>query len=164
MFPEMIRAVREIRPEVILIENVKGLLRKSFSTYLEYILLQITYPETVLPNPEFEDIGNMIPNHEYRPGARVYPGHTGSLLDEPAKTLKAGDHGVPGGENMLVRLDGSVLYDPGSGRYNQKRSLWDVIHPGRSWALKLQDRKDRCKKYLQKSNSSSISKLYAFKE
>jgi DNA (cytosine-5)-methyltransferase 1 len=24
--------------------------------------------------------------------------------------LKAGDHGVPGGENMLVRLDGSVRY------------------------------------------------------
>jgi site-specific DNA-cytosine methylase len=27
MFPEMIQAVREIRPKVVLIENVKGLLR-----------------------------------------------------------------------------------------------------------------------------------------
>lgn len=27
---------------------------------------------------------------------------------QPAKTLKAGDHGVPGGENMLVRPDGTV--------------------------------------------------------
>jgi DNA (cytosine-5)-methyltransferase 1 len=44
------------------------------------------------------------------PGARTYIGHTGSPLDEPAKTLKAGDHGVPGGENMLANPDGSVRY------------------------------------------------------
>lgn len=44
------------------------------------------------------------------PGARQYVGHTGSALDEPAKTLKAGDHGVPGGENMLAGPDGSVRY------------------------------------------------------
>jgi len=49
-------------------------------------------------------------NHRLQLGARQYPGHTGSPLDAPAKTLKAGDHGVPGGENMLVRLDGSVRY------------------------------------------------------
>jgi DNA (cytosine-5)-methyltransferase 1 len=42
--------------------------------------------------------------------ARAYPGHTGSPLDEPAKTLKAGVHGVPGGENMLARPDGTVRY------------------------------------------------------
>ena len=40
----------------------------------------------------------------------MYAGHTGSPLDEPAKALKAGDHGVPGGENMMVRDDGSVRY------------------------------------------------------
>ena len=49
-------------------------------------------------------------NHIFNPGARQYKGHTGSPLDEPAKTLKAGDHGVPGGENMLTRVDGSVRY------------------------------------------------------
>lgn len=49
-------------------------------------------------------------NHVAQPGARVYPGHTGSPLDLPAKALKAGDHGVPGGENMMVRDDGSVRY------------------------------------------------------
>jgi DNA (cytosine-5)-methyltransferase 1 len=43
-------------------------------------------------------------------GARIYVGHTGSPLDEPAKTLKAGVHGVPGGENMLALPDGSVRY------------------------------------------------------
>lgn len=49
-------------------------------------------------------------NHVFQPGARVYPGHTGSPLDLPAKALKAGDHGVPGGENMMVKDDGTVRY------------------------------------------------------
>lgn len=62
-----------------------------------------------LPDPESR-LARNIPNHRLQPGARVYPGHTGSPLDLPAKTLKAGDHGVPGGENMLVRNDGSVRY------------------------------------------------------
>lgn len=50
------------------------------------------------------------PNHFINPGARAYHGHTGSPLDEPAKTLKAGDHGVPGGENTLILPDGSIRY------------------------------------------------------
>lgn len=49
-------------------------------------------------------------NHVFQDGARVYAGHTGSPLDQPAKALKAGDHGVPGGENMMVRDDGTVRY------------------------------------------------------
>lgn len=49
-------------------------------------------------------------NHTFQSGAKVYPGHTGSPLDQPAKALKAGDHGVPGGENMMVRDDGTVRY------------------------------------------------------
>jgi DNA (cytosine-5)-methyltransferase 1 len=49
-------------------------------------------------------------NHVFVDGARPYPGHTGSHIDEPAKTLKAGNHGVPGGENMLLNYDGSVRY------------------------------------------------------
>lgn len=51
-----------------------------------------------------------VPNHVMQTGARTYPGHTGSPLDAPAKTLKAGDHGVPGGENMLRYPDGRVRY------------------------------------------------------
>lgn len=49
-------------------------------------------------------------NNELREGARTYPGHTGSRLDWPSKALKAGVHGVPGGENMVVLDDGSVRY------------------------------------------------------
>lgn len=239
MFPEAVRAVRELRPRAFIFENVKGLLRESFAGYFEYILLQMTHPSfsrregeswrdhrkrlelhhtsrrarpeynvvfrvlnaanfgvpqrrervfmvgfrsdlgvqwsfpdgsysedtllrskwvtgeywdrhkvskrerpelskklaarverlrgdylfdasklpwlTVrdvisdLPDPEKKP-RNGILNHVFNPGARSYPGHTGSALDEPAKTLKAGDHGVPGGENMLARVDGSVRY------------------------------------------------------
>jgi DNA (cytosine-5)-methyltransferase 1 len=42
--------------------------------------------------------------------AKTYPGHTGSNIDEPSKTIKAGDHGVPGGENMIVFPDGETRY------------------------------------------------------
>jgi DNA (cytosine-5)-methyltransferase 1 len=236
MFPEAIRAVREVRPRAFIFENVKGLNRSAFGNYLEYIRLQMEHPEIVArPNEDWsnhlsrlerhhigdrrldlhyrvilrvlnaanygvpqrrervlfvgfrDDIGAEfsfpdethsrhalfreqvsgdywnrhgiakrnqvtvpVPNdhsgipeesdvifpwltvrdaicdlpdpesdqldaaawfdHRFQPGARSYPGHTGSPLDEPAKTLKAGVHGVPGGENMLVRADGSVRY------------------------------------------------------
>jgi DNA (cytosine-5)-methyltransferase 1 len=238
LFPEVVRALREIQPKAILIENVKGLLRASFAKYFEYILLQVTYPELAsrgnedwkdhlsrlerhhtkgkqaglsyqvvfrrfnaadfgvpqrrervfivgfrgdiaakwsFPKPthsqdalfftqwgsgeywerhkiakrdrpeppsnykeklsriqgrlfDFEtlpwltardaisdlpdprEVDDTVPNHKFNPGAKVYGGHTGSPLDEPAKTLKAGDHGVPGGENMLVYLNGNVRY------------------------------------------------------
>ncbi len=239
MFPEMVRAIRELRPKAIIVENVKGLMRQAFARYFEYIILQISYPEvslkrdeawtdhlsrlkrhhvhgqrdglfyrvvfrmlnaadygvpqkrervfivgfrqdleaewsfpkathsldallwdqwvtgeywdrhkvpkeerpslppklegrisrlrTLFPSTEFpwttvrdaisdlpdpEDfiLAAQIPNHKFNPGARSYHGHTGSPLDSPGKTLKAGDHGVPGGENMLTRPDGSVRY------------------------------------------------------
>lgn len=236
LFPEVFRAVRETLPQAVIIENVKGLLRKSFEPYLEYIELQLSFPQmprkegesweshkqrlkallsvqgyendsyvvtkqllnaadyglpqkrervfiialrrdldveweplspthsedsllyskwvsgdywtehgiepsdpprksrrrleqislwggapeerwlTVrdtlrdLPEPIFGEEHPDVSNHIGNPGARIYPGHTGSPMDEPAKTLKAGDHGVPGGENMLRRRDGSVRY------------------------------------------------------
>jgi DNA (cytosine-5)-methyltransferase 1 len=234
MFPEAIRAVREIRPKAFMFENVRGLSREKFSTYIEYIQLQLTYPSltrrqvekwqdhlvrleqhhsgTGGQRPEYKvipprilnaaDYGvpqqreriffigfrsdiearwsfpeqthskellryskwvtgeywrtrNLLPtqlapsdkviaelkrnradshdqpwvtlrdaisdmsdprlpsnflNHHYQPGAKPYPGHTGSLLDEPSKTLKAGAHGVPGGENMIAFPDGTYRY------------------------------------------------------
>ncbi|MBR6888116.1 MAG: DNA cytosine methyltransferase [Selenomonadaceae bacterium] len=49
-------------------------------------------------------------NNELRSGAKVYKGHSGSSLDMPSKAIKAGVHGVPGGENMLIEDDGRVRY------------------------------------------------------
>jgi hypothetical protein len=34
-------------------------------------------------------------------------------------------------------LHGFGNHDPGSGRYNQRRSRWDILHPGRSWASRM---------------------------
>jgi DNA (cytosine-5)-methyltransferase 1 len=62
-----------------------------------------------LPDPVRESSGK-FENHVHNPGARSYPGHTGSPMDEPAKTLKAGVHGVPGGENTLAYSNGQVRY------------------------------------------------------
>lgn len=35
-----------------------------------------------------------------------------------------------------MALDGFGNHDPGKGRYEQAKSDWDVIHPGRQWAEK----------------------------
>jgi len=54
---------------------------------------------------------------------------------------------IPLGEQLLIErfsplwnrlLDGFGNHDPGSGRYNQQRSPWDTVHPGRPWAAKCQ--------------------------
>ena len=63
-----------------------------------------------LPTPARQGDPEVVANHTLWPGARVYKGHTGSPLDMPAKTLKAGSHGVPGGENILVRPGGAIRY------------------------------------------------------
>lgn len=63
-----------------------------------------------LPEPLDLQEDDTFLNHAGNPGARSYVGHTGSPMDEPAKTLKAGVHGVPGGENMLRGSDGTVRY------------------------------------------------------
>lgn len=59
-----------------------------------------------------KDLGepNNKGDHFLRKGAREYAGHTGSNIDEPSKTIKAGSHGVPGGENMIRFHDGRVRY------------------------------------------------------
>lgn len=63
-----------------------------------------------LPEPIDYDRYPPLANHVGIPDARIYPGHNGSPWDWPAKAIKAGDHGNPGGENMLRRDDGTVRY------------------------------------------------------
>lgn len=238
MFPNAIKAIERLSPKAFVFENVKGLLRESFSDYFEYILLRLTYPgfkaedvgdwrdhlsilkklkkmayagtkyqvkfkllnaadfgvpqtrervvivgirsdlevdwefpnathsedrllwdlyvsedywkrhnlsvmnqnegseataarvqrlklrygmfePSALPWQTVRDaladipdarINHDIPDHVFKAGARTYPGHTGSYIDWPSKTVKAGGHGVPGGENMVRYEDGSVRY------------------------------------------------------
>jgi hypothetical protein len=73
---------------------------------------------------------------------------------------------IPLGESMLIEMfnplwnkvvDGFGNHDPGKGRYEQQRSFWDVLHPGRPWAEKCapntvktrNELVDACHRYLK---------------
>lgn len=62
-----------------------------------------------LPDPATQESEALL-NHWTIPGARIYAGHAGSVLDWPSKTIKAGVHGVPGGENVIVDDSGTARY------------------------------------------------------
>lgn len=64
---------------------------------------------TGLPPPS-ENADDAWMNHWLISGARTYAGHGGSRLDWPSKTIKAGVHGVPGGENTVLLDNGKVRY------------------------------------------------------
>ncbi len=74
---------------------------------------------------------------------------TSDLLIEDFKCryLVVDDIWIPLGESLLIDrfkplwnviIDGFGNHAPGAGRYQQKKSPWDAIHPGRRWAEKLQ--------------------------
>jgi DNA (cytosine-5)-methyltransferase 1 len=103
-------------------QSVRGLLLQHTSTLPKKLSLISHGTRSRLPwltvRDAISDLGEparnkssvLFPNHVLQTGAKSYPGHTGSPLDEPAKTLKAGDHGVPGGENMVRFPNGEVRY------------------------------------------------------
>jgi len=51
-------------------------------------------------------------------------------------------------------IDGFGNHDPGSGRYNQARSEWDVLHPGRPWVRKLTGESPRLEAVVNKVQRS----------
>lgn len=68
------------------------------------------------------------------------------IEDFRCRFLVVDDIWIPLAESLLIemfaplwnrKIDGFGNHDPGSGRYNQQRSWWDVVHPGRPWANKL---------------------------
>ena len=70
-----------------------------------------------------------------------------SVADFNCRYMVVDDIWIPLAESLLIemfsplwnrKIDGFGNHDPGRGRYNQLRSLWDVIHPGRPWAARLQ--------------------------
>jgi DNA (cytosine-5)-methyltransferase 1 len=63
-----------------------------------------------LPQPFDHSRPEGIANHQAISGARSYRKHSGSPFDWPAKTIKAGVHGVGGGEIMIRFDDGSLRY------------------------------------------------------
>ncbi len=72
------------------------------------------------------------------------------ISDFFCRYLTVDDIWIPLGESLLIEMfsplwnkavDGFGNHDPGSGRYNQQISPWDVLHSGRSWAVKLKSGK-----------------------
>lgn len=70
------------------------------------------------------------------------------LADFHFRFLIVDDIWIPLGENMMIErfkpiwnlvIDGFGNKDPGKGRATQRRSFWDVLHPGRQFAEKLSD-------------------------
>lgn len=84
-------------------------LRDKYGMFEPELLPWKTVRDALFDTPDPQSNHGII-DHIYRGGARTYPGHTGSDFDWPSKTIKAGGHGVPGGENMIRFFDGSVRY------------------------------------------------------
>ena len=68
------------------------------------------------------------------------------LCDFTCRYIAVDDIWIPLAETLLIEkfrpvwnvvIDGFGNHDPGKGRYNQQRSAWDTIHPGRAWAERL---------------------------
>ncbi len=52
LFPELLRAIRYLRPKSVLVENVQGFLRDGFKPYFEYILRRLEMPSMKARNDE----------------------------------------------------------------------------------------------------------------
>jgi len=86
-----------------------------------------------------------------------------NVSDFHCRYLVVDDIWIPLGESMLIAkfsplwntsIDGFGNHDPGKGRYQQVRSRWDVLHPGREWAERCQPRSE--------SDKQIISEIKAF--
>lgn len=63
------------------------------------------------------------------------------------RCLVVDDVWIPLGESLVIQrfrplwntvVEGFGNHDPGGGRYEGKRPLWDELHPGRRWAMNCQ--------------------------
>lgn len=90
-------------------------------------------------SPSSADLFNRLREHS----GTIDAVHNLALADFCCRYLIVAPVWIPLAEELLTRwfkpLWNTVIWgfgnhDPGQGRYNQERSLWDVLHPGRAWA------------------------------
>lgn len=93
-----------------------------------------------------EDPGDVLYRRLREHAESIQQAENLELRDFRCRYLVVDDIWIPLGESLLISmftplwnriLDGFGNHDPGAGRYNQQRSLWDVVHPGRQWAANL---------------------------
>lgn len=97
------------------------------------------------------DPGNALFNRLREHGQSVEQSSNLNLGDFHCRFLVVDDIWIPLGESLLISkfsplwnqwLDGFGNHDPGKGRYQQERSRWDVLHPGRAFAMKCAERRE----------------------
>ena len=73
-----------------------------------------------------------------------------NIADFSCRYLVVDDIWIPLGESLLIQMfsplwnrviDGFGNHDPGKGRHQGQRPQWDILHPGRLWAERLQPNK-----------------------
>ncbi|MFG2158201.1 DNA cytosine methyltransferase [Streptomyces olivaceus] len=105
MFPEMFRAVREIKPKAVICENVVGLRRKSFEPYFQYILRELSYPYLKRdPDSTWQEHDALLRAYDagLRNGRVLDPSGGHELYDVVATTVNAADYGVPQIRNRVI--------------------------------------------------------------
>src|SRR5690606_11362193 len=89
MFPYAISAIRQLTPKAFIFENVKGLLRKSFAEYFNYIILQLTYPEVTNETKDWK--------HHLSALEKIHTkgNYKGLKYNVVFRLVNAADYGVP---------------------------------------------------------------------
>lgn len=90
MFPYACKAITECTPKAFIFENVKGLLRKSFSSYFSYILLRLTYPEV-----EMRENFSWVDHLKTLENIHTSGVYSGVKYNVVFRLVDAADYGVP---------------------------------------------------------------------
>lgn len=87
------------------------------------------------------------------------------IEDFHARYLVVEDIWIPLAEALMIThfapiwnnpVEGFGNHDPGAGRYEGLRPRWDVLHPGRPWAVKCRERSE-----IQSTIASEVSAILA---
>jgi DNA (cytosine-5)-methyltransferase 1 len=91
MWPEAVRVIREIKPKAFIFENVKGLTRSNFASYLKYIDLQLHYPEIISNSEELwtDHLGRL---ERYHTGPRYSESLNYKVV---YRVLNTANYGIP---------------------------------------------------------------------
>ncbi|MEI8363810.1 MAG: DNA (cytosine-5-)-methyltransferase [Betaproteobacteria bacterium] len=131
MFPYAIQAIERLSPKAFVFENVKGLLRESFSDYFEYIILRLSYPDFILE--EGSDWKKHL--NELRNTSKL--GYAKKSYDVKFKLINAADYGVPQTRERVVivgtRTDLALSWSFPKETHSEDRLLWDMYVTGEYW-------------------------------